>query len=79
MRRTQWVGALRIETCMDPALRRQTEDATIWLHGIGSVGERPKLRDVKLVGMSIQAFVISGFERINDVEYMQSCYCQPCD
>ena len=41
--------------------------------------KRPTLHDVKLVGMSIRPCVLSGFERINDVEYMQSWYCQPCD
>jgi len=39
--------------------------------------DRPRLFDVNIVGMSPQAFSVSGFERVDGAEYAQSWLVQP--
>src|SRR5487761_2613638 len=68
------VGDLRIEECRDEELRRYVRTAKL-LPG-DSAGiyalRLPELLDVRIVGMSPQAFTLSGFERIEGIESAQS-------
>lgn len=74
------VGDLRIEECRDEDLRRNLKVASIWADGNGLQSKAlPHLYDVHIVGMSPQAFALTGFERVEAVEYMQSWIVQRCD
>jgi hypothetical protein len=66
------VGDLRIEQVRDEAFRRYVHTAFLW--DVGSVvpEHRPTLYDVRICGMSPQAFSLTGFERVDGVEYAQS-------
>jgi hypothetical protein len=67
------VGDLRIEECRDEELRRYVQaaklfpvDASRFMEGL------PELLDVRIIGMSPQAFTLAGFERAEGAEYAQS-------
>ena len=67
------VGELRIEECHDEELRRNLRTALLWdERSVLPSEDRPRLLDVHIIGMSPQAFTLSGFERIDGAEYMQS-------
>jgi hypothetical protein len=67
------VGDLRIEECLDGELHRYVRSARLFDagHTIYS-GTLPALLDARLMAMSPQAFTLTGFERIDGVEYAQS-------
>ena len=73
MNRPALVGDLRIEECHDEELRRNLRTALLWdERSVLPSEDRPRLLDVHIIGMSPQAFTLSGFERIDGAEYMQS-------
>jgi hypothetical protein len=45
-------------------------------HTPGHAKQPPTLLDVRLIGMSPSAFSLSGFERVEGVEYAQSWLVQ---
>ena len=66
-------GDLRIEECLDDQLKRHLRTAR--LSDVGRVkpdSEEPMLMDVQITAMSPQAFTLTGFERVDGVEFMQS-------
>ena len=74
------IGDLRIEECRDEELKRSLRTALLWdERSVLPSAERPRLLDVHIIGMSPQAFTLSGFERIDDAEYMQSWIVARCD
>jgi hypothetical protein len=65
-------GDLRIEECRDEELKRNLRTALLWDNtNVLPSEDRPRLLDVRIIGMSPQAFTLSGFERIDGAEYMQ--------
>ena len=70
------VGDLRIEEVRDEELRRYLRTA-LWddLSARPAV-DRQCLFDVHIVGMSPQAFSLTGFERVDGAEYAQSWLVQ---
>jgi hypothetical protein len=71
------VGDLRIEQTHDEELRRYVRAAFIWDEcSVLPSRDRPCLFDVHIVAMSPQAFSLSGFERVDGAEYMQSWLVQ---
>ena len=73
MKRPPLIGDLRIEECRDEELKRSLRTALLWdERSVLPSAERPRLLDVHIIGMSPQAFTLSGFERIDGAEYMQS-------
>jgi hypothetical protein len=67
------VGDLRIEKVQDEELRRYLRTAQLWDDGrVLPSRDRPCLYDVHIVGVSPQAFSLTGFERIDGAEYAQS-------
>lgn len=74
------VGDLRIEECRDEELKRSLRTALLWdSSSVLPSEKRPRLFDVHIIGMSPQAFTLSGFERIAGAEYMQSWIVERCD
>jgi hypothetical protein len=73
------VGDLRFEEVRDEDLRRYLRTALLWddLRVLPS-SDRPCLYDVHIVGMSPQAFSLTGFERVDGAEFMQSWLVQKC-
>ncbi len=70
---------MRIEEFRDEELRRYLRTATVWdQQCVMPLQDRPCLFDVHIIGMSQQAFTLSGFERINGAEYVQSWIVGPC-
>ena len=73
------VGDLRIEETRDEDLRRYLRTALLWDdQSVLPRSGRPCLYDVHIVGMSPQAFSLTGFERSDGAEYMQSWLVQKC-
>jgi len=73
------VGDLRIEEVRDEELRRYLRTALLWdENSVRPSQDRPCLFDVHIVGMSPQAFSLSGFERVDGAEYTQSWLVQSC-
>jgi len=66
------VGELRVEQLEDGARRRSLKLARLIAQDSWRGLERLTLYDPVLVGMSQQAFTLSGFERAGDVDYAQS-------
>ena len=68
------VGDLRIEECRDEELRRYVRTAKLLPSDSGGIEAPllPELLDVRIVSMSPLAFTLTGFERIDGVEYAQS-------
>jgi len=80
MNRPALVGDLRIEECRDEELKRSLRTALLWdEHSVLPSEHRPRLFDVHIIGMSPQAFTLSGFERVEGVEYVQSWIVGRCD
>ena len=72
------VGDLRIEECRDDELHRYVKTASLWdERSVLHAADRPQLFDVRIIGMSPQAFTLTGFERLNGVEYAQSWIVRP--
>jgi hypothetical protein len=70
-------GDLRVEQCYDEELRRHVRMARLLDPGTpGHAKQPPTLLDVRLIGMSPSAFSLSGFERVEGVEYAQSWLVQ---
>ena len=66
-------GDLRVEQCYDEELRRHVRMARLLNPATpGHAKQPPTLLDVRLIGMSPSAFSLSGFERVDGVEYAQS-------
>ena len=75
--RSPLVGDLRIEETRDEDLRRYVRTALLWdEQSVLPSARRPCLFDVHIVGMSPQAFSLSGFERVDGTEYSQSWLVQ---
>jgi hypothetical protein len=73
------VGDLRIEEVRDEELRRYVRTALLWNeHSVLPSRDRPCLFDVHIVGMSPQAFSLTGFERVDGAEYAQSWLVHQC-
>ena len=67
------VGDIRIEETRDDELHRYVRTAKLFpddcvVHGAAL----PELYDVRVIGMSQQAFTLAGLERLGGVEYAQS-------
>lgn len=78
--RAALVGDLRIEECRDEELKRSLRVALLWdERSVVPSQDRPRLLDVHIIGMSPQVFTLSGFERIDGAEYMQSWIVARCD
>ena len=61
-------------------LRRNLRTALLWdERSVLPSEDRPRLLDVHIIGMSPQAFSLSGFERIDGAEYMQSWIVGRCE
>lgn len=72
------VGDLRIEEVRDEELRRYLRTALLWDYlSVRPAADRPCLFDVHIVGMSPQAFNLTGFERVDRAEYAQSWLVHP--
>src|SRR5436309_383612 len=68
-------GDLRIEECLDVELHRYVRMARLFDEAdtrSARAPGRPELLDVRIITMSPQAFTLSGFERVDGVEYAQS-------
>jgi hypothetical protein len=62
----------------DEELRRYLRTALLWGDlSVRPAADRPCLFDVHIVGMSPQAFSLTGFERVDGAEYAQSWLVQP--
>jgi hypothetical protein len=67
------VGDLRIDECRDAELRRYVQAAKLFpLDASRYMDGLPELLDVRIIGMSPQAFTLAGFERVDGAEYAQS-------
>jgi hypothetical protein len=66
------VGELRIEQLEDGARRRSLKLARLIAQDSWRGLERLTLYEPVIVGMSQQAFTLSGFERAGDTDYAQS-------
>lgn len=65
-------GDLRIEECMDEQLKRHLRTARLADVGRVKHADCPVLMDVHITAMSPQAFTLTGFERVDGVEFVQS-------
>jgi hypothetical protein len=73
------VGDVRIEEIRDDELRRYVRTARLFPDD-GSVvfgTNVPELHDVRVIGMSQQAFTLAGLERIEGAEFAQSWLVSP--
>ena len=72
--RTPAICDMRIEERRDDELRRYVRTAKLFpLDGLPRMAvELPQLHDVRVIGMSQQAFTLAGVERVDTVEYAQS-------
>lgn len=72
--RTPRIGDIRIEELRDDALRRYVRTARLFPENGNVVfeGDLPELLDVTVMGMSQQAFTLSGLERLDGADYAQS-------
>ena len=74
------VGDVRIEECRDEELKRNLRTALLWDdHSVLLSEDRPRLFDVHIIGMSPQVSTLTGFERIDGAEYLQSRIVGRCD
>lgn len=66
-------GDPRVEECLDEKLHRYVRTARLVDESnVRPSNTRCELLDVRIMAMSPQAFTLTGFERINGVEYAQS-------
>src|SRR5512139_1062470 len=71
------LAGVRVEQCYDKELRRHVLMARLLDPATpGYAKQSPTLLDVRLIGMSPSAFSLSGFERVDGVEYAQSWLVQ---
>ena len=72
------MGDLRFEEVRDEELHRYLRTALLWDDfSVRAATDRPCLFDVHIIGMSPQAFSLTGFERVDGAEYAQSWLVQP--
>ncbi len=73
------VGEVRIEETRDEELRRYVRTAKLFPDdaAVANRSPLPQLYDVRVIGMSQQAFTLAGLERIDCVEYAQSWLVSP--
>ena len=73
------VGDVRIEEIRDDELHRYVRTARLFPEDGIVVVERslPSLHDVRVIGMSQQAFTLAGLERVEGVEFAQSWLVSP--
>lgn len=72
-------GDLRIEECLDEALHRYVRTARLFDEAnVLPSKTLPELLDVRIMAMSPQAFTLTGFERVEGVEYAQSWLVSEC-
>ena len=77
MNRPALASDLRVVQCYDEDLRRHVRMARLLdPHTPGHAKQPPTLLDVRLISMSPSAFSLSGFERVEGVEYAQSWLIQ---
>jgi|GEM_PF-1436490 hypothetical protein len=72
--RSPKIGDIRIEELRDEDLRRYVRTAKLFPDD-GTVvfgAPLPELHDVRVIGMSQQAFTLAGLERIDGIDYAQS-------
>ena len=72
--RSPQIGDIRIEELRDEDLRRYVRTAKLFPDD-GTVvfgATLPELHDVRVIGMSQQAFTLAGLERIDGIDYAQS-------
>ena len=72
--RSPKIGDIRIEELRDEDLRRYVRTAKLFPDD-GTVvfgATLPELHDVRVIGMSQQAFTLAGLERIDGIDYAQS-------
>jgi len=63
----------RIEECRDEELRRYVRTARLFDEAnVRPSNVLPELLDVRIMAMSPQAFTLTGFERVDGIEYAQS-------
>lgn len=66
-------GDLRIEECRDEEMRRYVRTARLFDEAnVRPSKVLPELLDVRIMAMSPQAFTLTGFERVDGIEYAQS-------
>ena len=65
-------GDLRIEECLDERLKRHLRTARLSEIGRAKEPDAPILMDVHITAMSPQAFTLTGFERVDGTEFVQS-------
>ena len=65
-------GDLRIEECLDELLKRHLRTARLSEVGRAKEPDAPILMDVHITAMSPQAFTLTGFERVDGTEFVQS-------
>jgi hypothetical protein len=72
-------GDLRIEETLDQELHRYVRMASLFdTTNVLPSTKLPQLLDARLMAMSPQAFTLTGFERIEGVEYAQSWLVSDC-
>ena len=74
------VGDVRIEEIRDDELRRYVRTARLFPDDgrVVATTPVPELFDVRIIGMSQQAFTLAGLERIDGAEFAQSwLVCPP--
>ena len=66
-------GDIRIEELRDDELHRYVRTARLFPDESTVLGlPLPELQDVRVIGMSQQAFTLAGLERLDGVDYAQS-------
>ena len=72
-------GDLRIEETLDHELHRYVRMASLFdTTNVLPSTKLPQLLDARLMAMSPQAFTLTGFERVEGVEYAQSWLVSDC-
>ena len=72
-------GDLRIEETLDQGLHRYVRMASLFdTTNVLPSKKLPQLLDARLMAMSPQAFTLTGFERVEGVEYAQSWLVSDC-
>lgn len=72
--RTPRIGDVRIEESRDDELHRYVRTAKLFPDdgSVVFVAPPPELRDVRMIGMSQQAFTLAGLEHVDGADYAQS-------
>jgi hypothetical protein len=70
---TPIVADLQVDECYDELTRRYLRTAQLFQHGSGvPVRLKPRLFDARLIGVGADKLSLTGFERVDGVEYVQS-------